>query len=129
MVNIYCVKKTNQPTLNPDDYRWDLLNVMVLKTDKLDVEQVARIDRRRPPTTRARARAKPDDKEDSTVGRFKGVDVHHHDRVCEYVTPEQVKKPKKSMIPTLLFVNVQGNHVLVTYDAKKPRFTTLFSPL
>ena len=78
---IYCAKKTNQPTLKTDDYRWDLLNAMVLKADKLDVEQAARIDRRRPPTTRARARAKPDDKEDSAVGRFKGADVHHHDRI------------------------------------------------
>ena len=129
VVNIYCVKKTSEATLKPDDYRWDLLNDMVLKADQLEAEKAARVARVRPPTTRARARAKSDDKEDSAVGRFAGVDVHHHDRICEYVTPEQVKNPKKSMIPTLLFVNVQGNHVLVTYDAKKTRFTTLFSPL
>ena len=81
---------------------------MVMKADQLGAEHAARVSRRRPPTTRVGASAEVDEEEDSPVGRFEGADVHHHDRICEYVTPEQAKIDQTIFdgTRTLLFANM-----------------------
>lgn len=84
MVNIFIIACRTDLDLEQDDYRWNCVIELVEKAKELDEEgDVAE-------HTRSATRAPRRESSSSEHSRFEGgLEHHHHDVVCEYVTPEQ----------------------------------------
>lgn len=91
VVNIYVMKKTSLTDLRPDDMRWTLLLDLVQQADILDVQALALANEKEDMDVGDEEEAAVVDLTRDSVGRFEGADLHHHDKVEEYVTPEQAK--------------------------------------
>ena len=104
VVNIFVVKRVGKPRLDQNEYRWNLVLGIVDKADDLK-ERRERASAASASTTSVdgaerrvsrRQQSLPvvdlveDDVE--VVPRFEGADSHHHDTLCEYVSPEQAEK-------------------------------------
>ena len=99
IVNIYIIKRTANARIDPGQYRWDLVFGLVMKAKDLESRNTAVDDesgsrrsiRQRGGETASSASASASDTPAEVVPRFEGAGVHHHDRLCEYVTPEQAE--------------------------------------
>ena len=94
IVNVYIVKHHVDKSVTQLRVRWDLVNGLVSKADDLQAHDEAtptpEVSARRSRRQRGLGAQAPDRRTPTaTVPRFKGADVHHHDRVHEYVTREQ----------------------------------------
>ena len=88
VVDVYVIKKQVDPSLKQDDFRWNLIAGMVQKADELDAEQA---EKARHPLPCSPTNKKVDNDDDPVPDRFDGVNSHHHDKVEEYVTPQQAQ--------------------------------------
>ena len=87
LINIYIIALQEEPDLKQDDYRWALLLQLVGKADELDEGAVAARTRS---ACREQREAEATPPVPESVGRWEGGETqHHHDRVFDYVTPEQ----------------------------------------
>ena len=102
VVNIYVVKSrgVRDQNLKQDNFRWGLVIGMVNKSKEFDecrahnmqspeVDRIPRFSRRQrgiPPPDNTSSEVSTSEE---PVPRFEGAKVHHHDRLSEYVTPEQ----------------------------------------
>ena len=106
VVNIYVVKSrgARDQNLKQDSFRWALVMGMVSKAKELDErrarnKQSAEVKRDATPRRSRRQRGVPPSENTSSevstteeaVPRFERAKLHHHDRLDEYVTPEQAR--------------------------------------
>ena len=96
IVNVFIVKHQVEPALTQHRVRYDLVAGLVCKADDLD-ERAVTPD---PESTQRHSGSqqgpgvrdhinRSSDSSAEVVTQFQGVDKHHHDRLCEYVTREQ----------------------------------------
>ena len=102
VVNIYVVKSrgAREQNLKQDNFRLGLVMGLVNKSKELDERHVRNmrspeVDRTPRLSRRQRGIPPSDNTSEETseepVPRFEGAKVHHHDRLSEYVTPEQAR--------------------------------------
>ena len=85
LVNIYVVKQQCRVKVKPDEFRWNLVTAMVDKADALDADRARAASNETVP----QQSVSPDVVDE--VGRFQGVERHHHELLLEYVDPELAK--------------------------------------
>ena len=100
VVQVYIVRKHVKETLQQDTLQWNLVHGgMVKKAKHLDTQRLLQSPDVTPRRSR-RQRGMPvseenpeqaPEEDESVVPRFEGATKHHHDRLMEYVTPEQAR--------------------------------------
>ena len=104
VVQIYIVRKQKNPNLQQQKLRWTLVHGLVSKAKELDARRQRNQRERSIYSTPRRSRRQrgmrvseegpenaPEPDESSVVPRFEGASKHHHDRLQEYVSPEQAR--------------------------------------
>lgn len=99
IVNVYIIKRTVNARIDPGQYRWDLVFGLVTKAKDLESRDTdspdVNVESGRRRSVRQRGGETPSSASDNpveVVPRFEGVGSHHHDRLREYVTPEEAER-------------------------------------
>ena len=94
VVNVYIIKCVANPTLCPRDFRWECVHGLVRKAreyERLLRERERNARGRRSGRLNPEPQPTPTSQREEGVPRLQGAYKHHHDRLQEYVTPEEAE--------------------------------------